>query len=168
MTYTYYSLLKGPKWQTQVTGQMICMKESRNINDAGIYPQLVIQHQAIDKTRKIQWLTSVHLILSYFSLSRKGSMCHYSSQQLTITQRLRIIKLWMQHGIRKVVFSIIQRNWFVKYLKSQNRCIVKLYSLDKHIRLGNLVLGPLKILIKPDDSKVMFLLTKFIHKISWF
>jgi len=38
--------------------------------------------------------------------------------------------------------------------------------LDKHIRLGNLVLGPLKILIKPDDSKVMFLLTKFIHKIS--
>lgn len=54
----------------------------------------------------------------------------------------------------------------MKYLKSQNRCLVKLYSLDKHARLGNLVLGPFKILIKPDDSKVMFHLTKFIHMIS--
>lgn len=147
---------------------MICIKELRNTNDADIYSQLVIQHKAIPKTRKIHCLTSVHLILSYFSLSRKGSMCHYSSQQLTIAQRLRIIKLWMQHRIRKVVFSIIQRKWFMKYLKSQNTCIVKLYSLDKHTRLGNLVLDPLKILIKPDDSKVMFHLTKFIHTIFWF
>lgn len=116
--YIYtHSLLKGPKWQIEVTGQMICMKELRNTNDADIHPRLVIQHKAIPKTRKIHWLTSVHLILSYFSLSRKGSMCHYSSQQLTVTQRLRIIKLWMQHGIRKVVFSIIQRNWFLKYLE---------------------------------------------------
>lgn len=128
------------------------MELYEGINNVGIYPWLVTQHKAIPKTRKTQWLTSVHLILSSFSLSRKGKMCHYSSQQLAITQRLRIKKkkkkkvgaIWN----KKDVFSVIQRNWFMKYLKSQSKCIVKSYTMDINTRLRNLVLSSFKVLMK--------------------
>ena len=152
------------------------MKELTNTNDVGIYPWLVTQHKAIPKTKKTQWLTSVHLILSSFSLSRKGKMCHYSSQQLAITQRLRIKKNPKKQKTvgttwnKKDVFSVIQRNWFMKYLKSQNRCIAKSYTMDTHTRLRTLVLSSFKVLIKADDSKVMFhpKVTMFSHMICQF
>ena len=83
--------------------------------DVGIYP-ISDSTQSCTPNQE-NTMTSVHLILSSFSLSRKGKMGHYSSQQLVFTQRLR--------------FKQKRKKQNCGYSMEQKRCI--LYNSEKLI-----------------------------------
>lgn len=115
-----------------------------------MYARLVIQHKAIPQTRKT--LTDVSpsdfIILFLKQEGQDVSLLKPNNWQLYKRLRIEQKKAVNAAWNRKLVFSIIQRNWFMKSLKSQNRCIVKWYSFGTHTRLRNLVSGSVEVFSK--------------------